>query len=156
MKIREAVLADFPIFLELNSEVQSLHAQAVPKLFKPSSEMSMTGADFEKLLNDPAIKFFIAEIDGQAEGYVFTQIWDRPENPYRYGSKMLYINHLAVRSGARGKGIGKALVNRARTQATELGISRVELDVWTFNEKAIAFFAAQGFGIYNQRMTLAP
>jgi ribosomal protein S18 acetylase RimI-like enzyme len=155
MKLRPATSQDFELFRELNAEVQSLHAEAVPNLFKPASEMSLSQADFDKLIANPEMKITIAESeDGKALGYVFTQILNRPENPYRYGSKMLYINHLAVRTEARKQGVGKALMIHAVAEGKASGISRIELDVWSFNEKAVSVFKNFGFETYNLKMIL--
>ena len=155
MNIRNANIEDLEIFLNLNAEVQSLHAKAWPEIFKPTSEVSLTDEDFKRMLSNPLINIYIAESGNSSLGYCYTQIIERPENPYKFASKKLYINHLAVRSHERGKGIGSALIKHAISKAKESDITVVELDSWTFNQKAIDFFLSFGFKIYNVNMTLS-
>ena len=126
--------------------------EAKPKVFKPT--ISLTEEDFAKLIADPAHQISIAEISGAAVGYVFAQLWDRPENPYRYAFKMMYINQLSVRSDARGKGVGQALLSHVLEESRKLGVKRIELDTWVFNQRGVAFFQQFGFEIYNARMCL--
>jgi hypothetical protein len=38
--------------------------------------------------------------------------------------------------------------------AQDQGISSIALDVWSFTTKARAFFAAQGFSVYNETLWL--
>ena len=85
-------------------------------------------------------------------GYIYAQHVARPENPFRPAPDLLYIHHLCVTRARRRQGYGQALVRRVVALARELGIERVELDVWTFNEAARAAFAAMGFSAHNVRM----
>jgi len=50
--------------------------------------------------------------------------------------------------------MGQALMQAALKIAQDQGISILALDVWSFNTKARAFFAAQGFAVYNETLWL--
>jgi len=106
MKIRSAESQDFPIFSALNSEIQALHRQEEPTVFKPISEVSLTQQKFDLMLSKPLNRIYIAESNGESIGYIYSELWDRPENPFLYSARMLYVNHLSVRSDHRGNGIG--------------------------------------------------
>ena len=45
----------------------------------------------------------------------------------------------------RGKGIGSRLVEAALDKAWEFGLEKVELEVYTINEPAIALYRKHGF-----------
>ena len=96
------------MFLKLNQEIQSLHAQVEPTIFKPTFELSRD--DFIKLISDKNAKIFFAELDGEAVGYVYFELLNKKETPHSYARKLIYIHHLGVESSVRWSGIGKALL----------------------------------------------
>ena len=57
------------------------------------------------------------------------------------------VEPIVVRSEHRGKGIGRALVNRAVKEAGNLGVRYLNVKPVARNEKAISFFHASGFQI---------
>ena len=58
-----------------------------------------------------------------------------------------YINAVAVVETARGKGVGRALLEDAIAQASYLGMSSVALHVDPRNSTAIGLYASEGFEI---------
>lgn len=52
---------------------------------------------------------------------------------------------LGVAAEARGKGVGRALIQAAITKATERGLSRIELKVHSENHVALALYRSIGF-----------
>ena len=57
----------------------------------------------------------------------------------------LLLDNIAVAPGAQGTGVGKRLMATALEAAQEAGVDWVWLGVWEHNQKAIAFYAHQGF-----------
>ncbi len=154
MDIRRATPDDAGAIACLNVEVQAIYAQAQPRLFKRPARPGFSAPFFAEVLANPDHYAFIAYERGEPVGYIYAQQVLRAANPFRHAQRLLYIHHLCVTRERRGRGLGKALVARALTLAGELGIERVELDVWSFNEPARAAFAALGFAVYNERMCL--
>ena len=62
------------------------------------------------------------------------------------GSEDCWVEDVYVDEGARGKGLGRALVVEALRRARERGCGRAELDVDVVNEPARALYASLGFG----------
>jgi shikimate dehydrogenase len=87
-----------------------------------------------------------------AVGYVFTQVIERPENPYTYAMRYLLVDQISVNADQRSKGYGEALMQVVFEQAKSLGITRVVLGVWAFNQRAIAFYERLGFTPRDIRM----
>lgn len=52
---------------------------------------------------------------------------------------------MGVAAEARGKGVGKALIQTAIAKATERGLSRIELTVHSENHVALALYRSVGF-----------
>jgi ribosomal protein S18 acetylase RimI-like enzyme len=149
--IRRARDDDVTLLLELNREVQALHAAAEPRQFKPVvTEL----APFAALVDDPETYAFIAEVGGEAIGYCVCKVMSRPEGPFSYALTIVYIDQMAVLSAYQRHGVGAALIERAKSLAAEVGATRIDLEVWSFNSGAQGFYAAQGFVPSKHRLRL--
>jgi GNAT superfamily N-acetyltransferase len=52
----------------------------------------------------------------------------------------------------QGRGAGRALMNAAEAWAREHGAERLHLNVWEFNEGAIAFYERLGYVTFSRNM----
>ena len=154
MDIRLATPDDAEIIAALNAEVQQVHAEALPSLFKPPSSETFPASLVRQLLADPSTYTFLGYVNGAPAGYIYAQILRREETAWRYAWDRLYIHHIAVTQVYQRHGVGQALIHAAIDVAKAHGLSTIALDVWSFNTKARAFFAAQGFAVYNENMWL--
>ncbi len=154
IQIRLATADDAETIAELNTDVQQIHAEALPHLFKPPTLDAFPPSLVRELLADPATHVFIGLLGEQPVGYIYAEVMLRPENSWRYTMNMVYIHHISVRPEHRRAGYGEKLIDAVKDLAKEKGISRVALDVWSFNTNAQAFFARQGFANFNERMWL--
>lgn len=149
---RQATYQDYDLFVELNSEVQALHAQAEPKIFKPDGKMSQ--GEYQAMLADSNIGAYIAFYGEEPVGYILCEVKNRKESAFTYALTAFYIQHLLVREKFRGRGYGKGLLEFALGVAQERGISRIELDAWTFNAPALKLFRRFGFQNFNEKLFL--
>ncbi|MGI8825185.1 MAG: GNAT family N-acetyltransferase [Chloroflexota bacterium] len=152
MIVREAKSEDIPGMVATNASVQRLHAGAHPGLFKPPSPSADIKGYFARLLNDVDHRIYVAAERDRVLGYIFAQIFRRPENPFRYPLDLVLVHNVAVDPGCRRQGVGAALMHQVLDAAGREGIQRIELDMWSFNDVARAFFAEQGFVVFNERM----
>ena len=150
MTIREARADDLEALVALNAEIQTLHHQALPQLFKPAAA-EPAKAYFAALMGEAANRFLLANADEAVAGYLFCERRERPETALTYASRALYIHHLGVRPGYRRQGIGRGLMAAARSLAAETACGRIEVDFWAFNDAARDFYAALGFVSCNER-----
>ena len=155
MLIRSATGADAPAISALNVEVQAVHAEALPHIFKPPSKGAFPPAEVASWFDDPRNHVYLACEEEESVGYIWARVLSLSETSYRYGLDVIYINHLVVGSARRRQGVGRALIEKVLCLARERGISMVQLDVWSFNEQARAFFRRQGFAPFNERMWLS-
>jgi len=154
MDIRLATTQDAEIISALNAEVQKVHADALPHLFKPPSQETFPSSLVRQLLADPTTYIFIADSNGTPVGYIYTQIIRRAESHLRYALDRIYIHQISVDQAYQRHGVGQELLQTVVGLAKEHGISSIALDVWSFNTQARAFFASQGFNVYNENMWL--
>ncbi|HET9040175.1 MAG TPA: GNAT family N-acetyltransferase, partial [Gemmatimonadales bacterium] len=86
---------------------------------------------------------FVAERDGRAVGFVqlyplFTSTADRPR-------RLWLLNDLFVAPEARGGGVGRALMDRARRLAEETGAAGLELATARTNTVAQRLYDSLGY-----------
>jgi len=142
MTIDLATHADIQTLALLNKEVQNLHANARPDLFKPDLNMDEIAEFFAEMLDDADNRIFINRIDGQGVGYLFCKIMRRPGNAFMFPYSVVYIDHIAVKTDFRGHGCGRILIEAAKQLARDENIPQVALDTWSFNSNAKPFSIA--------------
>jgi len=145
MNIRKATMEDSLMLSTLCMDVQKLHVQNHPDLFKIPQSSDFAVRFFETLLQEDAIHIYIAEEKKQPLGYIFFKIVERKENPFLFARRYLLIDQISVRPEAQGQGVGKALIQQVEVVARELEIPRIELGSWDFNTSAHGFFERIGY-----------
>jgi ribosomal protein S18 acetylase RimI-like enzyme len=151
MEIRPAISKDSLILSALCRNVQSLHAEHHPQVFKMPHRDGFAAEFFDEILASPDFKAYIAEEDAHPLGYILCRLVDRPENDFTYENRFLLIDQISVRPEAQRKGVGTALLKQAEKLARELGLSKLQLDSWDFNLDAHACFEKFGFEKFNYR-----
>lgn len=146
--IRYAVPADAEQINVLRKQVNDLHVQGRPDLFKPGFGPEIQAHVFQYLNRENGYAA-VDERDGRIVGMVMVDEIDRPEGPYSYARWFLHIAEICVDEGHRGQGVGKALMDFVKADAKEKGYKRIELDVWAFND-ALGFYEAEGFQVFRR------
>ncbi|MFZ5969591.1 MAG: GNAT family N-acetyltransferase [Bacillota bacterium] len=144
---------DPKLLAELNHDVQEIHANIEPEIFKRFDKDEMEGL-FKEILEEQEASAYVAYYNGQAAGYILLAKKEYRETAFKYGYSALYIDQICVQERFRGKEIGKALMEKAKSVSQETGINRIELDFWYKNMNAGQFFRTQGFETYNEKMFL--
>lgn len=152
--IATATAGDADSISALSVEAQSLHAEALPQMFKPTPDATQPVDRILEILAEPDNRIFLASVDTDPAGYLYCQVIRREESWATYERNQVYIHQMAVHSRHREKGVGTALVNAAAELASELGIGRLGLDVYAFNSEAISFYKNRGFQIVRHVMWL--
>lgn len=145
MEIRQATQQDALQLSSLCADVQRLHAQNHADIFKMPVREDFAVPYFTEMLTQVGTTVFIAEEGGNALGYIFCRLFERPENPFNFAMRYLLVEHISVRPRARGQGIGSALMAQAQSLAKELGVRKIQLESWDFNIGAHAFFESLGY-----------
>jgi GNAT superfamily N-acetyltransferase len=151
MKIRQAVSTDGLLLSSLSLDVQRLHAEHHPDIFKMPQNDGFAVQFFNEMIANPLVRIYIAEEDGQALGCVLCKLVEREENPFTVAMRYVMVDQISVQLEAQGRGVGKALIEQVKALASEWNVSRVQLDSWGFNTNAHAFFEKMGFEKFNHR-----
>lgn len=145
MEIRKATSDDSLLLSTLCMDVQKLHADAHPEVFKVPQSEDFARDFFEEILGNDTSFVFIAEENEEALGYIFCNLVERPENVILYARRHLMIEQISVRPLAQGRGVGAKLMDKVEIAARELGVSMVQLGSWDFNTNAHGFFERHGY-----------
>ena len=143
IKVRYAEEQDIPGLAKLLYQVQEVHAQGRPDLFRRGGR-KYSDAELREILKDPERPVLVAEQNGEVVGYAFCVLEITPESDTRYAARSLYVDDLCVDSRQRGKHIGTALYEAVRALATEKHCSSITLNVWALNEGALRFYEKCG------------
>ncbi|MGN0970947.1 MAG: GNAT family N-acetyltransferase [Aristaeellaceae bacterium] len=150
--VRWATEADIPRINVLRKQVSDLHVQGRPDVFHGFSQALADRAG--ELIRREDAGIAVCEREGVIEGFASILYVDKPASPYRHPQHFLHIEEFGVDEACRRKGVGRELMDWIRREATEKGFPRIELDMWTFNEGALAFYEAVGFKVYRKYMEM--
>jgi GNAT superfamily N-acetyltransferase len=113
----------------------------------PSENAFRAGVD--RLIEDPNTLFLLAAPDEDSPPLGVAQV------RFRYGiwwaAEDCLLEDLFVHADARGKGLGRALVQGVVEAARERGCRRVELDANEDNTAALALYRSFGFDAQDDR-----
>ncbi len=144
MQIRRAVKEDIEGLHRLLAQVEMIHHQGRPDLFKAGAR-KYSDAELEAILRDDSRPVFAAiGEDGGVLGYAFCVFQQKLNDNILTDVKTLYIDDLCVDEAARGQHIGKSLYEYVLNFARESGCYNVTLNVWACNESARKFYEKCG------------
>jgi ribosomal protein S18 acetylase RimI-like enzyme len=143
MEIRAATLEDYPALTALEAEVQAIHVEGAPHVYRPGGVYSRES--YAELFASPGNAVVLAVEGVEAVGYMHYEIRESAETEFTYARRSLHIHAISVSEAQRRKGYGEALMDYALARAAENGVDRVTLDVWAFNESALRFYERLGF-----------
>ena len=141
--IRHAIEKDIPKIGDLLSQVDLVHHNGRPDIFKIGRKYS--DAELRELLRD-ADRPILVSVDEEdnVRGYCFCMYQQHINNSVLTDIKTLYIDDLCVDEAMRGKHIGRELYEAAVALARENGCYNLTLNVWSCNPSALRFYEKCG------------
>lgn len=149
--VRPARTRDLPVLEALVAVVHEAHVEAEPAHFRPADPGDVR-AFLGGLLDDPASAVLVAEVGGRVVGYLWARHEPRPAGLFTAARDDVHVHHVVVDTLVRRTGLASALLADAETWAQARGAAALQLQVWSFNERAVAFFAGRGFVVRTHSM----
>ncbi len=87
--VRQGTRDDAELVSALNADVQAVHAAKLPERFKPPGPSSFPAEETGALLTKADNIVLLAFVDGDPAGYVYAEIFRRPETSLTYAYEMI-------------------------------------------------------------------
>lgn len=150
--IRKANKNDIQRILELLHQVNMVHHEIRPDLFKPNTT-KYDERELLALLADELKPVFVFD-QGTVLGYAFCQVKEVKDDLLLQDIKTLYVDDICVDEKARGKHVGTALFNHVREYAATIGCRNITLNVWEGNDPALTFYRNMGMQVQKTTMEI--
>lgn len=151
--IRKANVNDIPRILDLLHQVNMVHYEIRPDLFKPNTT-KYNAQELQALLIDARTPIFVEDDEGKVTGYAFCQIKEVKDDILLQDIKTLYIDDICVDEAARGRHVGKALFDYVHEYAASIGCRNITLNVWEGNTPAYSFYKNMGMQVQKTTMEI--
>ena len=150
--IRKACKDDIPSIINLLHQVNMVHWEIRPDLFRPHTT-KYDEQELAALLDNDYTPIFVYD-DGGVQGYAFCQISETTGQRLLQDIKTLYIDDICVDHKVRGRGVGKALFAYVCHYARTIGCHNITLNVWEGNAAALSFYASMGMKVQKTGMEI--
>jgi ribosomal protein S18 acetylase RimI-like enzyme len=142
LKVRQATPEDVPALVALFQELDRM--QSDWRVFTPRPGFyDEVGLKYREAMSTENAVVVVAEGD---EGEIVGMAYGEVRIPSRFSDeRALELSGVVVRTGYRGRGVGRALVQEAARFAGEMGVEWVELKTFAPNQGAMAFWEGMGF-----------
>src|SRR5574341_1343499 len=128
--------------------VHAYHVAGVPFFFRlPERAADVIPNDLIRgKLGDPEALVLVAEAGEAIIAVLWANVRVREAGPAIHAGRWAHVEALGVTEMWRGRGVGRALMERAEAGGRQRGCSAVHLEVWGFNAAALAFYERLGYG----------
>lgn len=150
--IRRAESGDYEALCQILDGVDRLHRDRLPHIFRAPEGPARSREYVEGLLQDGQTLVLLAQVAGRPAGCLVAFLRPRPPVPVLVPGLVLTISDLAVEPAYQRQGVGRALMAEAEAWGVAQGADSLELNVYEFNEGAIAFYRALGYETLMRRM----
>ena len=144
--VRRAKVEDIPSILDLLVQVDMVHHNGRPDLFKgPTTKYN--AEELKNIIGDDSSPVFVCVDDADDDkvlGHMFCVFKQEKDDSVLTDIKTLYIDDICVDEKARGLGVGKSLFEFIRDYAKSESFYNITLNVWSCNPGALKFYEAMG------------
>ena len=152
INIRQATLDDYNVVCAVYDEIDTMHRDQLPHIFRKPDGPAREKDYFSGLINDETVGFFVAEAEGEIVGFGHVAMVKNHDFPILVPREYAVVDCIAIKAGFQHHGIGKALMLEMQARAEVNGASAIELNVYEFNQSAIAFYAGLGYQTVSHKM----
>lgn len=149
--VRPLTMADFAAVNVLFKQIDEQHYHALPGVFKRVGNPPRPHEHIEQLIADENRLCVVAVIDGEVVGSMLCRLADT-ESFVHQAMPYVHISEIVVAESHFGRGVAQALMTTAKQWAHEKNASKLDLNVYAFNQRAIRFYEKEGFYVHKLTM----
>ena len=135
----------------IRKQVNEVHVKGRPDIFREDGWQFIEPFVYTRF-DEENNGVIVAVIEDEIVGFAVVQYIVRPESPFNKERKFFHIEEFGVDENHRRKGIATAMIDFAKDDAKKRGFERIELDMWEFNDCALAFYESAGLKTYRRYM----
>ena len=144
MTVRKAIESDIPGILNLLVQVDMVHHNGRPDLFKgPATKYNEE--ELKEIIANPLTPVFVCVEEDAVLGHAFCIHKQEIDNSVLTDIKTLYIDDICVDENNRRRNVGSMLYDYVFNFAKENDYYNITLNVWTCNPGAMKFYEKVGF-----------
>jgi len=152
MEIVEASEKHIPEITKLWMEFTYFNAEIEPFDTSGDNVLSQVETHLKNKITSDGSLVLVAIDHNKVIGYSISEITQKP--PALRNKNLGIIYDMAITADHRGKGIGKAMLDRIKAWFKERGIKRIEISAVTKKTIGTTFWREQGFQDYEDIMYL--
>ena len=138
---------------ELRKQVNDLHVEGKPEVFKAGFNDELRDYIYN-IWDDPEQEIVVVDLDGTICGFAVLHHIVKPATPFMYERDFIDVDEFCVDKDYRRQGVASEMITFIRNYAKEKGFNRIELNMWEFNQDALAFYEAVGFKTYRRYLEM--
>lgn len=144
LNVRHATNEDIPAILNLLVQVDMVHHNGRPDIFKGPTTKYNTDQLKQIIATHDTPVFVCVNDSGAVMGHSFCIYKQELNDNVLTDIKTLYIDDICVDENYRRQGVGEALYKHVLQFAKENGFYNITLNVWNCNPGAMKFYESMG------------
>jgi ribosomal protein S18 acetylase RimI-like enzyme len=154
--IREASLQDFPRCRQVIAETFEYHRRAIPQVFRETDAPPPSAQYISNLLKGGGGALFVAETGSKVIGFLTIRLRQNVDQPWLVPALRAIVDDLGVIEEWRRHGVGRRLMDAAHDWSRRRGATILQLNVWEFNQDALAFYESLGYTVSARTLWKSP
>lgn len=138
---------------KIRKQVNDLHAKGRPDIFKKGFDDNIKN-EINRFFDDENSDVIVATIDNVVCGFALIEYIVKGETTYNNPRKFYHIMEFGVDKHYRRIGVATNIMNFCKEESKKKSFTKLELNMWTFNESAEKFYESVGFKTYRKDMEL--
>ena len=138
---------------KIRKQVNELHTNGRPDIFKKGFDDNIKN-EINRFFDDENSDVIVATIDNVVCGFALVEYIMKGETTYNNSRKFYHIMEFGVDKHYRRIGVATNIMNFCKKESKKKGFTKLELNMWTFNESAEKFYESVGFKTYRKDMEL--
>lgn len=137
----------------LRKQVHTLHVSGRPDFFRTDGWDEIDDLVKVRFSSEDA-GVVIASLGSRIAGFAILQYAHLQETSFRPERNICHIEEFGVDEDYRRCGIASQIIDFIKQDASRRGLKKLELNMWEFNEGALAFYEHMGFRTYRRDLEM--
>lgn len=152
--LRDAIFNDLDAVYGLFEQIQNLHVEFHPDIFKVAKNNSEFSQFFQAIIESNNESLVLAVLVNQPVAYIHYFLGKKAETVFNHAYPFAFIYQIIVDEKYRKKSISKRLLEHVKIQADDFGAIGIAIDHFAFNSAARQCFKSAGFEINREFLWL--